>query len=112
MPNTSIATPAPKTTARLMRTSPSVRPATLDNLRRHRTVVGIAGAGLSALLAPSQPGHDGVVEGRSEMTTRRIVVGVDGSDHSLRAVKWCAEYAQLLDAEVIAVHAIDMPVYL
>jgi nucleotide-binding universal stress UspA family protein len=41
----------------------------------------------------------------------RIVVGVDGSAESLRAVDWCARYAPGLEAEVIAVHAISFPVY-
>jgi nucleotide-binding universal stress UspA family protein len=41
----------------------------------------------------------------------KIVVGVDGSEHSLRAVEWCAKYAGALGAEVIAVHAIELPVY-
>jgi Universal stress protein UspA and related nucleotide-binding proteins len=41
----------------------------------------------------------------------KIVVGVDGSEHSLRAVAWCAKYAGALGAEVIALHAIVLPVY-
>jgi nucleotide-binding universal stress UspA family protein len=41
----------------------------------------------------------------------RIVVGVDGSDHALRAVEWCAANARALDAEVIVVHAIEVPTY-
>lgn len=40
----------------------------------------------------------------------KIVVGVDGSEPAGRAVEWCARYAALLDAEIIAVHAIDVPV--
>ena len=46
------------------------------------------------------------------MSSSRIVVGVDGSDHSTRAVQWCADHAAALDAEVIVVHVIDAPVYL
>jgi len=42
----------------------------------------------------------------------KIVVGVDGSEPAHRAVEWCATYAAALDAEVVVVHAIDMPVYL
>ena len=34
-----------------------------------------------------------------------IVVGVDGSEGSERAVEWCAAMAPLLDAEIVAVHA-------
>jgi nucleotide-binding universal stress UspA family protein len=41
----------------------------------------------------------------------KIVVGIDGSESSSRAVGWCAKYASSLDAEVIAVHAIEQPVY-
>jgi nucleotide-binding universal stress UspA family protein len=41
----------------------------------------------------------------------KIVVAVDGSEHSLRAVAWCAKYAEKLGAEVVAVHAIELPVY-
>ena len=40
----------------------------------------------------------------------KILVGVDGSESSGRAVEWCADHAAQLDAEVVAVHAIDMPV--
>ena len=39
----------------------------------------------------------------------KFVVGVDGSEHSRRAVEWCATYAKLLGAEVVAVHALDLP---
>jgi nucleotide-binding universal stress UspA family protein len=42
--------------------------------------------------------------------TVKIVVGVDGSVEAGRALQWCARYARPLDAEVVAVHAIDMPV--
>jgi nucleotide-binding universal stress UspA family protein len=41
-----------------------------------------------------------------------MLVGVDGSEHSIRAVKWCAAWAGALDAEVIAVHVIDTIVYI
>jgi nucleotide-binding universal stress UspA family protein len=41
----------------------------------------------------------------------KIVVGVDGSEHSKRAVAWCAKYGGALEAEVIAVHALEVPVY-
>ena len=40
-----------------------------------------------------------------------IVVGVDGSEDSQRAVAWCAKYAGALGAKVIAVHALEVPVY-
>jgi nucleotide-binding universal stress UspA family protein len=40
-----------------------------------------------------------------------IVVGVDGSANSQRALAWCAEHAPALNAKVIAVHAVEVPVY-
>jgi nucleotide-binding universal stress UspA family protein len=39
------------------------------------------------------------------MTIQRIVVGIDGSEGSARALKWAAELARPLAAEVLAVHA-------
>jgi nucleotide-binding universal stress UspA family protein len=45
------------------------------------------------------------------MSGAAIVVGVDGSDASARAVQWCADHAASLGATVVAVHAIDLPVY-
>ena len=44
-------------------------------------------------------------------TTRKIIVGVDGSEPSKRAVEWCAAYAGAFGAEVVVVHALDMPVF-
>jgi nucleotide-binding universal stress UspA family protein len=43
--------------------------------------------------------------------TTKIVVGVDGSEHSTRALEWCARYAKPLGAEVVVVHAIEIPIY-
>jgi nucleotide-binding universal stress UspA family protein len=43
--------------------------------------------------------------------TSKIVVGVDGSAHSDRALRWCAEHARAFDAEVVVVHAIALPAY-
>jgi nucleotide-binding universal stress UspA family protein len=37
------------------------------------------------------------------MTSAKIIVGVDGSEHSIRALQWCATHAAELDAEVVAV---------
>ncbi len=45
-------------------------------------------------------------------TASKIIVGVDGSEHSGRAVQWCADHAAALDAEVVAVHALDLPTYI
>jgi len=42
--------------------------------------------------------------------TMKIVVGVDGSEPSRRALEWCAAYAQTLDDDVVVVHAIDLPI--
>jgi nucleotide-binding universal stress UspA family protein len=44
--------------------------------------------------------------------TSKIVVGVDGSVPSERAVQWCAAHAPSFGAEVIVVHAIDVPISL
>jgi nucleotide-binding universal stress UspA family protein len=41
----------------------------------------------------------------------RIVVGVDGSDAAARALDWAIGVARPLDAEVVAVHAYEMPPY-
>jgi nucleotide-binding universal stress UspA family protein len=38
--------------------------------------------------------------------TRRIVVGVDGTDDSGRVLRWAGSLAKDLDAEVVAVHAL------
>jgi nucleotide-binding universal stress UspA family protein len=45
------------------------------------------------------------------MPTKTILVGVDGSAHSERAVKWCADHAHALGAEVIVVHVVEQPIY-
>jgi nucleotide-binding universal stress UspA family protein len=41
----------------------------------------------------------------------KIIVGVDGSPESARAVEWCAAHAASMDAEVVAVHSIELPIY-
>jgi nucleotide-binding universal stress UspA family protein len=41
----------------------------------------------------------------------KIIVGVDGSPSSGRAVEWCATYAGALKAEVVAVFSVELPVY-
>jgi nucleotide-binding universal stress UspA family protein len=40
-----------------------------------------------------------------------IVVAVDGSESAARAVRWTAEHARPLGARVVAVHALEEPVY-
>lgn len=42
---------------------------------------------------------------------KKIVVGVDGSDHSEAAIDWAARMAKGMGSEVIAVFAISPPVY-
>ena len=42
------------------------------------------------------------------MTTRRILVGLDGSAGACAALEWCRDYACALDAEVVAVCVIDL----
>ena len=39
----------------------------------------------------------------------KVVVGVDGSDNAGRAVVWCAGYASVEKAEVVAVFANELP---
>ena len=41
----------------------------------------------------------------------KMLVGVDGSESSQHAVAWCALHAAALGASVIAVHALEVPVY-
>jgi nucleotide-binding universal stress UspA family protein len=36
-----------------------------------------------------------------------IVVGVDGSEHASRALKWCADHAAAFGAEVVVVHVVE-----
>jgi Universal stress protein family len=40
------------------------------------------------------------------MTSRRIVLGLDGSPGSEAAMQWCIEASPPLDAEVVAVHVL------
>jgi nucleotide-binding universal stress UspA family protein len=42
------------------------------------------------------------------MTIDHIVVGIDGSDNSRRALTWAVELALALDADVVAVHAVGL----
>ena len=41
----------------------------------------------------------------------KIVVGLDGSDHSAAALEWAIGMARGMGAEVIALYAVDIPVY-
>jgi len=40
----------------------------------------------------------------------KIVVAVDGSPASTRAVEWCAAHARALEAEVVALYVVEMSV--
>jgi nucleotide-binding universal stress UspA family protein len=42
---------------------------------------------------------------------RKIVVGVDGSEHASSAIEWAVQMAKGMGSEVIAVYAISPPVY-
>jgi nucleotide-binding universal stress UspA family protein len=42
---------------------------------------------------------------------RTVIVGVDGSEPSHRAVEWTSRYAAATHVRVVAIHAIDIPVY-
>jgi nucleotide-binding universal stress UspA family protein len=46
------------------------------------------------------------------MARRTIVTGLDGSSGSEAALRWCAETAPSLDAEVVAVHALPPLMFL
>jgi nucleotide-binding universal stress UspA family protein len=43
---------------------------------------------------------------------RRIAVGVDGSEPSAAALKWAIRLAKGMASQVIAIYALDIPVYL
>ena len=45
------------------------------------------------------------------MPARVIVVGLDGSRNAHQALAWCATYAPLIDAEVVAVFSLEVPGY-
>ncbi|HSR22206.1 MAG TPA: universal stress protein, partial [Candidatus Eisenbacteria bacterium] len=47
----------------------------------------------------------------SRPSVKRIVVGLDGSQGSVRALDWAIRLAAGMDAEVIAVHAHELPPY-
>ena len=59
-------------------------------------------AGPSPLARCAALGQDGCM---------KIIVGVDGSPSSARAVEWCAAHAAALGAEVVAVFSLDIPIY-
>jgi nucleotide-binding universal stress UspA family protein len=42
---------------------------------------------------------------------KRIVVGMDGSTHSSAALKWALRMAKGMGSQVIAVYAVDVPMY-
>ncbi len=42
---------------------------------------------------------------------RKIVVGLDGSEHSQHALAWAVRMAKGMGTHVIAVYAVDIPIY-
>jgi nucleotide-binding universal stress UspA family protein len=46
---------------------------------------------------------------RTQTPVERIVVGVDGSDGSAAALRWAIGIAKRLDAEIVAVHVLELP---
>jgi nucleotide-binding universal stress UspA family protein len=46
-----------------------------------------------------------------QTSVRTIVVGVDGSEGSIAALRWAARFALAADAEVVAVHVIEPETY-
>jgi nucleotide-binding universal stress UspA family protein len=42
---------------------------------------------------------------------RRIAIGVDGSESSAAAIKWAIRLAKGMGSQVIAVYALDIPIY-
>jgi nucleotide-binding universal stress UspA family protein len=48
----------------------------------------------------------------SKTGIRRIAVGVDGSESSAAALKWAIRLAKGMGSQIIAVYAIDIPVFL
>lgn len=42
---------------------------------------------------------------------RKIVVGLDGSEHAKHALDWVIRMAKGMGSEVVAVYAVDVPVY-
>ena len=42
-------------------------------------------------------------------TMKTIVVGVDGSEHSVNALRWAVDEARLRNAKLVAVHAWSLP---
>lgn len=49
--------------------------------------------------------------GRSPGSVRRILVGLDGSDHSRQALAWAIRLARTTQAEILAVFAFQVPIY-
>jgi nucleotide-binding universal stress UspA family protein len=47
----------------------------------------------------------------SKTGIKRIVVGLDGSPHSEAALKWAVRMAKGMGSQVIAVYAVDVPMY-
>jgi nucleotide-binding universal stress UspA family protein len=48
----------------------------------------------------------------SKTGIRRIAIGVDGSESSAAALQWAIRLAKGMGSQVVAVYAVDIPVYL
>ncbi len=45
----------------------------------------------------------------NEKSIKQIMVGLDGSEGSAAALRWTIDLAKTIDAEVIALHAFELP---
>ncbi|HYM96985.1 MAG TPA: universal stress protein, partial [Candidatus Sulfotelmatobacter sp.] len=70
-------------------------------------------AGCSVPLEAEEDAEHALLDGAGMVTSgiSRIVVGVDGSEHSGFAVEWAVRMAREMGSEVVAVYAIDLPVW-
>src|SRR5580700_8900075 len=48
----------------------------------------------------------------SKTGIRRIAIGLDGSESSAAALQWAIRLAKGMGSQVVAVYAVDIPVYL
>lgn len=46
---------------------------------------------------------------KEDRASRLIVVGVDGSPEAGKALDWAVDLARALQAEVVAVHSLEVP---
>jgi len=79
------------------------RPSSIE-VRRPTTVQQTSKEWIRAMKGKSTMGDDGGGKSKGVNATRRIVVGVDGSEHSITALEWAAAQAQLtgMALEIVA----------